>query len=245
MKDKKNLVIAILVFALIVSNIATVTYANGGKMVEIFTGINLKVDGETFVPKDANGYAVDVFSYNGTTYLPLRALSEKFGKTVDWDNATKTVSIDSNSSLSDGSKTSQQKSSQNNIKPVKLTDIMPYDSQYFDILNSFIDTNGTTHKDVILLKRYSYSGGCGAEAKYKIDGKYNKFSGLFFNCNHEKEDEKSKLSIYGDDTLLYTKVIDYGEEATFEIDVTGVKELTITGKSYDEYSVWISNALLE
>lgn len=42
-----------------------------------------------------NGEKVDTdsFVYNGTTYVPLRAVSENLGSTVDWNNTTKTAAI--------------------------------------------------------------------------------------------------------------------------------------------------------
>ena len=36
------------------------------------------------------------FIYNGTTYLPVRAVGEVFGKNVSWDGNTKTVYIGEN-----------------------------------------------------------------------------------------------------------------------------------------------------
>ncbi len=53
--------------------------------ITVTPGIKVLVDGEEFVPKDANGKAVDVFAYEGTTYVPIRAVSEAFGLKVDYD----------------------------------------------------------------------------------------------------------------------------------------------------------------
>lgn len=43
--------------------------------------------------EDANGKAVYPIIYNGTTYLPLRAVSEMMDKTIEWDAVSKTVNI--------------------------------------------------------------------------------------------------------------------------------------------------------
>lgn len=47
--------------------------------------INIKVNGEVFKPANANGDPVEVFAHNGTTYVPLRALSETYGFNVGYD----------------------------------------------------------------------------------------------------------------------------------------------------------------
>lgn len=63
------------------------------KMIQVFTGVTIYVDGEEMQPKDANGNPVETFIYNGTTYVPIRAVSQYFGKTVQWDGSTNTVHI--------------------------------------------------------------------------------------------------------------------------------------------------------
>ena len=40
--------------------------------------IRILVNGQVFAPKDANGNDALVFTYNGTTYAPLRALAEAY-----------------------------------------------------------------------------------------------------------------------------------------------------------------------
>ena len=53
--------------------------------------ITLKLDGEAQVLTDASGVRTYPITYNGTTYLPVRAVSNLLGIGVDWDGATQTV----------------------------------------------------------------------------------------------------------------------------------------------------------
>ena len=59
----------------------------------LYNDISLVVDGVPVTPKDANGVEVEPFVYNGTTYLPVRAVGEAINKQVTWDGNTKTVYI--------------------------------------------------------------------------------------------------------------------------------------------------------
>ena len=59
----------------------------------VYRNIGLVVDGEEIVPKDANGNVVEPFIYNGTTYLPVRAIGQAFDKEVSWDGTTSTVYV--------------------------------------------------------------------------------------------------------------------------------------------------------
>ena len=60
-------------------------------LVELRPDITVEVDGMTRTMTDKNGKTVYPISYDGTTYLPVRALGEILGQTVEWDSATQTV----------------------------------------------------------------------------------------------------------------------------------------------------------
>ncbi|MBQ3038529.1 MAG: hypothetical protein IJD30_05065, partial [Clostridia bacterium] len=71
------------------------TYAKQiSEKAEVFyNNIKIFIDGGEIVPKDANGNIVEPFIMNGTTYLPVRAISNAFDKDVEWDGATQSVYI--------------------------------------------------------------------------------------------------------------------------------------------------------
>ena len=66
----------------------TVMAVNG--MTITVSPINIQVDGADFKPTDAKGNSVPVFTYDGTTYAPLRALAEAYGLEVGY-NAEKNM----------------------------------------------------------------------------------------------------------------------------------------------------------
>ncbi|MDD6483882.1 MAG: stalk domain-containing protein [Clostridiales bacterium] len=55
-----------------------------------YKDIKINIDGE---PLDTTG--AEPFIYDGTTYLPVRKISEAVGKNVQWDGTTNTVSLGS------------------------------------------------------------------------------------------------------------------------------------------------------
>ena len=59
----------------------------------VYMNVKLVIDGEEIIPKDVNGNVVEPFIYNGTTYLPVRAIGEAFNKDVHWDGETATVFV--------------------------------------------------------------------------------------------------------------------------------------------------------
>lgn len=59
--------------------------------VENHEKVQLVVDKKIVMPKDETGKEVTLFIQNGTTYVPVRAVGEALGKTVNWDAGSRTV----------------------------------------------------------------------------------------------------------------------------------------------------------
>ena len=57
-------------------------------------GINLVVENRLLIPKDADGHIVEPFVYNGTTYLPVRAIAEAFGLTIEWHGSLSLIALE-------------------------------------------------------------------------------------------------------------------------------------------------------
>jgi hypothetical protein len=99
-KEKRNAFILGIVVTLLVLTIfipVTALAESMTKTISItYNNIKIIIDGNSVEPKDANGNKVEPFIYNGTTYLPVRAVGEAIGKEVNWDSITKTVYLGEN-----------------------------------------------------------------------------------------------------------------------------------------------------
>ena len=60
---------------------------------QLSPNISIVVDGTARTFYNASGSEVHPLAYNGTTYLPIRAIGELMGKNVNWDQSTLTVSL--------------------------------------------------------------------------------------------------------------------------------------------------------
>lgn len=74
------------------------------RTINVNYGINIEVNGKNQTLTDAGGNKVDPFVYNGTTFVPIRAISEIFGANVDYIPATNTATIDFSTYLTPGGK---------------------------------------------------------------------------------------------------------------------------------------------
>lgn len=90
----KKLISCVVLFAVILSG--TAAAATSSKKIDVTYGISVTVNGETLIPRDINGKVVDPFVYDGTTYVPIRAISDALGATVGYDGATNSATINSN-----------------------------------------------------------------------------------------------------------------------------------------------------
>lgn len=97
MKKVRKVLCLMLAFALVLG-VATASVAatvTKKQLTAEYSGIQITLDGQKIEPKDANGTTVEPFIVDGTTYLPVRALSNALGLDVSWDQATQTVILKS------------------------------------------------------------------------------------------------------------------------------------------------------
>ncbi len=235
-KNKKSRTILITV-ALILTLSVTVFAKTISEQAEIFyNNIKIYIDGAEIVPKDANGNVVEPFTMNGTTYLPVRAISNAFGKDVEWDGSTQSVYI--------GKK--DQTKPDNYLDKIQYNDYKTAnDESRFSIVNGTItDYNNTTYTNGILfLKRWHGSiDGDTDEAQiiisYPLNSQYRNFKGKIvlpkqynittWGKNEDVQTTQTDIWIYGDNKLLYSaKSVTASMPFSFDIDTTGVNQLTV------------------
>ena len=93
MRKKKLIPALALTLALLCGITIGAGASNGVQVIQakLDSTISVKLNGETQILTDANGNRVFPISYNGTTYLPVRAVSNMLGIGVDWDGDTRSV----------------------------------------------------------------------------------------------------------------------------------------------------------
>jgi hypothetical protein len=97
MKLTKKILSVIIVTTLACTVGITVFASSTNKQITVFyNNIKIYINENLFTPKDANGNILESFIYNGTTYLPVRAVSEALGNSVSWDGNTSSVYIENN-----------------------------------------------------------------------------------------------------------------------------------------------------
>lgn len=91
----KSFVSGCIVAATVVGLVGSAAATVGQKTVALdYNDIKVTLDGKRVTLVDANGKAVEPFAIDGTTYLPVRAVSDALGLEVGWDSATSTVTLD-------------------------------------------------------------------------------------------------------------------------------------------------------
>lgn len=157
--------------------------ANITKTIDVqYLDIKLVVDGVQVTPKDVNGAVVEPFVYNGTTYLPIRAIGETLGKEVDWDGNTRTVYVGK----------IPGKVSENYLYPYEKNDA----SSYMEDSTNYFTMMGKKYTQGL-----EFSSWSGAYGYYNLDGKY---SSVEFDVGHidGKRSESTLIYIYIDGEVV-------------------------------------------
>lgn len=219
-----------LVMALLAGLIPSAVAASG-KSITIFPGVSIYLDDVKLNPTDANGNPVEAFIYNGTTYLPVRAVSEALGQVVQWDGKTHSVYIGKHSG----------------DKPAVMLKDLDYfsgtHSNDFYTAETEKDNTGVTHANCITRS---------FKRTYLINGQYSRLTGTLYQTYEGRSESIAYrdmgIVIYGDGELLYACSPEEGTEGmkpqSFDIDLTGVLELRVEFDGSGYASIFASSFIL-
>lgn len=92
MRKYKEFFAGMATMLLIVCLAGTASAKTGKETKELeYRDIKVSFDGKILDLKDAAGNPVEPFMFNGSNYLPVRAMAETLGLNVAWDGSTATV----------------------------------------------------------------------------------------------------------------------------------------------------------
>ena len=246
-KRLQGLIAGVLVGAILTSGVVFAKQIS--ETAELFyNNIKIYIDGGEIVPKDANGNVVEPFTMNGTTYLPVRAISNAFGKDVEWDGATQSVYI--------GKK--DQTKPDNYLDRIQYNDYKESEELCtFEIItDNIIDYNNVTYTNGLMLYNYGDRSDRPIEddkdeanmiISYPLNSQYKKLNGKIVlpkTVNAKTWENGSLLRqsqtdvwFYGDGKLLY-KATAVTPTMPFMIDInlSGVNQLTIKTKTQQSYT---------
>lgn len=199
--------------------------------------IAIKLDGEVQTPTDANGKRVYPISYNGTTYLPIRAVAKMLGIGVDWEQATQTVLLGDPAEGVD---------LVDNFKPYYADEDC---RNYQTADKKSYEISGKTYSHWAELGMpWAADIGALRNLSYNIDGKYDTLTFQYYSPTDVL------LRVLGDnDSKLAEITIKGGQVAkSITVDLLGTSQLTFQGESlvnpnnpWGGYSIYILDAKLK
>lgn len=205
---KKNLkfMLAGLVIGASVSTVIPAMGYDGVRNIQaVFKNIKICVDGVEMTPRDTAGKEVEPFIYNGTTYLPVRAVGEAVGKEVSYDGSTNTVYLGKSGQVQYLGQ--QVKKYQGGAREETVT---MGGNKYTNGLSLYGNTN----------------------AYYNLNGLYSSISGVYGTEDGTGDDYECALNFYGDGRLLKSFTVKGGQlPKNFAVDVSGVAQLKIETES--------------
>ncbi|MFJ8517683.1 copper amine oxidase N-terminal domain-containing protein [Lysinibacillus xylanilyticus] len=182
---------------------AGVYASSNSKTLEVFYNVkDIKINQVSKMPENKP------FTYNGTTYVPLRFISEQLGSPVEWDSANQTINI---------GKTSEKSA----FYPGRDLDYMNFQSSgsYTDSTYKYsfgkdtISNNiGNDYNNYITLSVTSNSGEEWSLLEFPLNGQFSTFkTSLALTERSKSMSNEVKLEVYLDEKLLETYSISAGD----------------------------------
>lgn len=171
-------------------------------------GIRIVIDGQELHPTDAGGNPVNPMIYNGTTYLPVRAVASALGKAVYWDGPSYTVYL--------GNMDGKLEYPTVMLKDMTSIADTPYTA------TTLVDNYGNTYGSAL-------SNGPGNTNEYLLNMKYSHFKGTLYVPKDQQRDWTTSMTIIADGKQIYSSpVMDKTSyPIDFDVNVTGYNDLKI------------------
>lgn len=173
----------LLVFSLVTPSLAVLA----GKTIEVLTGITIYVNGAEMKPTDANGKPVETFVYNGTTYVPLRAVSQSLGYNVQYDGPSQSVYIGDDPRMTN-----------------YLVDVCPpYSQQWYEAPDTF-KMGGKTYTH-----GFTFNGN--GAATYNLNGQYDALEFDLGPVDGADSRYTANITIYLDGSVVKTVDVEHDD----------------------------------
>ena len=225
LEKAKYILIGALIMAFFTMTIPSYAATTAKQITAYFNNIKIYRNDSLIQPKDSTGKVIEPFVYNGSVYLPVRAVADALGQSVVWESKTSGVYFGTHDSTTPAA----------NLQDLTL------------LLEETIDGHSRTGWHWIPaagvednLENLYYSGvyfhdeysnyAWGGDHVFLTNGKYKSFKGtIALTADDKNTTGSSTVKIYGDDKLLYTspKITKGVKPQKFNIDITGVNQLKI------------------
>ena len=208
-KRLQGLIVGVLIGATITGGV--VFAANTTTLYDVIaSGIKIIVDGQKLNPTDVNGNKVEPIIYNGTTYLPVRAVANALGKAVYWDGPNYTVYL---GEMDGGLE----------YPTVELENMINISEYNIKKTNRLTDNYGNRYGRAIINNNYGYT------TEYLLNMKYSRFKGTLYVPEGESGIDPAYLTIIADGKTIYTspEMLKTSAPVEINVDVTGCNDIKI------------------
>lgn len=210
MRIKKSALAALLASALAAGMAMGATAAGTLQEIKAYlnSGITIQYNGEEQVLKDAQGVRLYPITYNGSTYVPIRAVSDILDVKVEWDQASQTVLLG------------------NPVDGVDMIEeLKAYQSNEFQQVQTADkqdprDISGNSYSHWIYLR--GAPRGVNGALSFNLEGKYDTLTFKYYSTND------LTLEVLGEnETVLASIPIKGGQVAqTIKVDLLKTSQLT-------------------
>ncbi|MGI6685557.1 MAG: stalk domain-containing protein [Bacillota bacterium] len=179
--------------------------------------LKMKLNGQDFAPTGADGKVMRPLQYNGSTYLPVRAIAQALSIAVDYDAPSQTVY------LGEKGKTPLESKHFSHLWSCQLS---------FD--KSQLVVNGKQYQSGIL---YTGKDGFNEMGGFVLPkGQFQKFGGVACLEDNDNTTDEVTIKIREKDQsgkVLKELKVKKGESIAFEIDIPKIQELYVQNLIYE------------